>query len=134
FSPDGRILATATFDGTLLWDTVTRKRVGSPLKDGQHVWERATFSPDGSELAIVGDQGIVSVWNVATRKIARQFHDPDDNYTGRVAWSPDGTYIATGGGNGGNRVVVYDAVSGEPIGAPLTTAEPNQCGLAQPAF
>ena len=48
FSPDGKVLAAARKDKTIiLWDPKTRQTLGPPLKGGQDKVSRLTFSPDG---------------------------------------------------------------------------------------
>ena len=58
FSRDGRTLASASEDGTVvLWDVETRTPIGSPLTVESNAWVSAAFTPDGSHLLAVSDQG-----------------------------------------------------------------------------
>jgi serine/threonine protein kinase/WD40 repeat protein len=68
-SPDGRWVASASFDGTvILWEvrgagrqmTLASSRL---LKCRARVW-RAAFSPDNTLLATACDDGVVRVWTV----------------------------------------------------------------------
>ncbi|CNF03717.1 WD40 repeat-containing protein [Mycobacterium tuberculosis] len=111
FSPDGRILATSTTDGTVrLWDVAARRQIGEPLSGYELV-----FSPDGSTLATSAD-GTVRFWDVHTR---RQIGAPltGSGFVDSVAFSPDGHTLATVDENG---VRLWDVAARRQIGKPFT--------------
>lgn len=63
FSPDGRRLATASFDRTVkLWDMQTGKEVFTLLGHAGGV-DNLAFSPDGDQIITVGIDGTARVWN-----------------------------------------------------------------------
>lgn len=72
FAPDGKILASASADGTvILWDVATRKPHGE-LRHKNAFLSNAfllgvTFSPDGKTLASAAFTDDVILWDVATR-------------------------------------------------------------------
>jgi WD40 repeat protein/tRNA A-37 threonylcarbamoyl transferase component Bud32 len=129
FSPDGKLLATATLDGTTLWDTATWKPLGPPLRSSQGGWNGVDFSPDGLTLAIAGGEGRVELWDVATKKKVRELTDPaaatsSEPALATVRYSPDGNVIAAGGQDA-NHVALWDAASGRVMGRPITTNPPG---------
>jgi WD40 repeat protein/serine/threonine protein kinase len=97
FSPDGRRLATASFDGTAkLWDAVTGKELATFLNGHKKELNAVAFSPDGKRLATGGDDGEVRLWDVESRQQrALLLGHKDDVHA--VAFSPDGKTLASGG-------------------------------------
>ena len=99
FSPDGKLLATADFRGTDLWNPRTGRHVGL-LDDGASTprMNDAEFSPDGKLLAAAGADGALRIWDIARRE--RLFYFPGHtNPVLAVAWSPDGRFVVDGSGD-----------------------------------
>jgi len=137
FSPDGKLLATATLKGTTLWDTATWRSVGPPLRSSQRAWEGLDFSPDGRTLAIAGGEGRVELWDVATRKVLRELTDPaaapSQPMLSVVRYSPDGSVIAAGPQET-NHVTLWATKSGRVIGRPIITNSPGTGGAQSISF
>ena len=75
YSPDGRTLASADFDGTLrLWDTQARTTLGEPLRGHTNEVWGLSFSPDGRTLASSSFDGTVRLWDVQDCPSARRAH------------------------------------------------------------
>jgi RNA polymerase sigma factor (sigma-70 family) len=96
FSPDGKILATTSNDGTVrLFELATGKTLAT-LEGHEGGVPKAAFAPDGKTLVTVGDDKTVRIWDVARKcEIQRMIHN--DPLRG-AAFTPDGkTLIAWGG-------------------------------------
>jgi len=97
FSPDGRFLATASYDTQIKLSPLLPE-LGSPriLKEHSDAVYAVAFSPDSKLLASCSADRAVKVWDVASGKLLYTLGEATDwLYT--LAWSPDGTRLAAGG-------------------------------------
>jgi WD40 repeat protein len=109
FSPDGKLLASASRDQTLrLWDPATAQPLGEPLEFPHNAPPGGLeFSPDGRFLALstlMSDapgaakrDTRIKIWDVSTRREAAVLGGHPQAVL-CLAFSHDGKFLATGGG------------------------------------
>jgi WD40 repeat protein len=65
FSPDSKLLASASSDGIVrLWNVAAQQVLGTPLHGHASAVTSVAFSPDGTRLATGSRDKNVRVWNV----------------------------------------------------------------------
>ena len=130
WSNDGRYLTMAGGDpieaknppSFEIWDVNNNKRIMKNLGDKLHFMGlQADFSPDNKAILYLGFPGFPDfsglasayVFDAQTGEIIKTF-TPDNGVLIRsVAWSPDGTQIATGMFN--NQIIIWDYTTGKEI-------------------
>lgn len=99
FSPDGQLLASALYEGTLLlWDRSTGA-VKNALKGHTGKVNSVVFSSDGRKLASASDDSVVLVWDVASGGLLLTLQGNTDRLLS-VAFSPDNKSLLSNSHNG----------------------------------
>ena len=116
FSPDGQRLVTGTFDGVVrLWDVVTGRAETVVLRDGTGAVQ-VEFSPDGQWVLAGSERGRTKVLDARPNR-ALPLRLP---LAAVAEFSGDGRRVLS---SQRGFVRIWDAVSGELLGAPLRAPE-----------
>src|SRR5262249_44734213 len=99
-SPDGKLLGSASRDGTVrLWDSATSREVRRFPGGSGGGFMSLAISPNGKVLAAIDNEYFhLRLWDVETGKLLHHFRDPNNWQTNwyvvGVAFSPDGKIVA----------------------------------------
>ena len=96
FSPDGKSIATSSYDKLIkLWDVNTGSEIRT-LKDHIDAVFALAFTPDGKHIISGSADRSVKVWDPATGQRLYTLSDPQDGIN-TIAIDPTGKYVAAGG-------------------------------------
>lgn len=96
FSPDGRVVATASWDKDIrLWDLHSQNLLRLLSGHGDSI-TNVKFSPDGRRLASSSKDGMIRLWDTATWTSSPLQFEPgwQNKIVREVAFSPDGRMLA----------------------------------------
>ena len=134
FSPNGKLLASADADGTVrLWNPATRQATGNalPADTGpEPSVNGVAFSSDS--LLLAGADGTLRVWNADTGRLVSSPLPGTLYGVNGVAFSPDGTFLATADADG--TVRLWNPATGQEVRAPLAVDTGTGGGVTGVAF
>lgn len=96
FAPDGKRIATASYDKLIkLWDVESGKEIRT-LKDHIDAVNALAFTPDGKRLVSASADRGVKIWDVASGERLYTMSEPTDGLN-TLAIDPQGNRVAAGG-------------------------------------
>ncbi len=118
FSPDGsRLAGLSAPDGIIVWEvdrwTVVRQIRGARVMGWQGVLD---FSPDGRALVIAAADRHLQVIDLAGGNTRIDIPEAHPDPITSVAWSRNGSIIASGCGYSGGPIRLWEAASGQSLG------------------
>ncbi|KAH7917141.1 WD40 repeat-like protein [Leucogyrophana mollusca] len=116
YFPDGQHIASTSSDKTvIIWDVERGGQDGHPLQHDCSL-EWIAISPDGRRIVSGLQAGGPVIWDALTRKVV---HEIKGGGVWRLAYSPDGRWIATAPRVDERVIRLWDADTGRPGREPL---------------
>lgn len=103
FSPNGRLLATGDYNGTIRIWRVSDWRCVRRFTDIDEIVESLAFSPNSKLMAYGDGRGTVRVWKISSWRCIKRFTDVG-GVVESLTFSPNGNFMAAGYHNGAIRI------------------------------
>jgi len=110
-SPDGKLLAAAGEEGTVVLFDVATNQLLHHLQGHQQKVYALVFHPEGDWLASAGMDKQIIRWSLSTMEPIFKWQAPSQVYALEV--SPDGTRLASAGSD--NNIILWEAETGQRL-------------------
>lgn len=121
FSLGGDLIVSGSNDRTVrLWSRHHHVEQGAqPVEKHAHFVNAVTFSPDERHIASGSADCTVRIWNASDGRLVGKLDGAHKDHVQSVAYSPDGTQLATSSNDKTINIQLWDAKTLRPIGSPL---------------
>jgi WD40 repeat protein len=124
FSPDGRLLASASWDRQVTLRSLKSERDTRTFFAHDDIVSGCRFTPDGRSLLTWSHDSTVGLWDVASSREILRFREHKERVTSADV-SPDGRWIIAGSRNGD--LLLWDLEARSPAGSLALGAEARGC-------
>jgi len=113
FSPDGRLILSASYDGTAkVWDAESGQEVRMLDNNSKFDVYNARFSDDGSRIVTANEDKVARIWDAQSGNLLWELKGHTD-YVLTAVFSHDGNFVYTGSYD--NTIRKWDAKTGQPL-------------------
>ena len=109
-SGDGHRAAAATETAIIVWDVLNASEVFR-VKQSNRLLADLALAPDGSQLAVAGSDGPITLWNIPSGLRAHILRPNSSAFT-RLVYAPRGQRLVA---ETGNQITLWDSAAGRQI-------------------
>jgi hypothetical protein len=112
FSPDGKILASGSWDNTIKLYSMPDGLLLKTLEGHTHDVESVCFSPDGKILASGSSDKTIKLWSIPDGELLKTL-EAHTGFVRSISFSPDGKILASGSAD--STIRLWTMPDGKPV-------------------